>query len=113
MTTPETRPTSTGTRPVGAAVIAALGIVYVVWGSTYLAIKYTVADLPPFLAMGCRFLLAGTLLLLVVLATRGRRALRATPGQLAPAAGCGVLMVGGGHGLGGGGPQQRGPRPGP
>src|SRR4051794_4381721 len=99
MTTPETRPTSTGTRPVGAAVIAALGIVYVVWGSTYLAIKYTVADLPPFLAMGCRFLLAGTLLLLVVLATRGRRALRAPRGQLAPAAVCGLLMLVGGNGL--------------
>ncbi len=82
-----------------AGVVGALAIVYVVWGSTYLAIKYTVADLPPFLAMGCRFLLAGTLLLLVVLATRGRTALRATRGQLATAAACGLLLLVGGNGL--------------
>jgi drug/metabolite transporter (DMT)-like permease len=70
-----------------------------VWGSTYLAIKYTVAGLPPFLAMGCRFLLAGCLLLLVVLATRGRTALRATRAQLGTAVACGLLMLVGGNGL--------------
>ena len=46
-----------------AGVLVALGTVYVVWGSTYLAIKYTVDSLPPFLAMGTRFLLAGALLI--------------------------------------------------
>jgi drug/metabolite transporter (DMT)-like permease len=97
--TRQNRPTTSGAPPGSAAVVGALGIVYVVWGSTYLAIKYTVADLPPFLAMGCRFLLAGGLLLLVVLATRGRKALRATPAQLATAAACGLLLLVGGNGL--------------
>jgi drug/metabolite transporter (DMT)-like permease len=84
---------------VTPAVVGALLVVYLVWGSTYLAIKYTVAGLPPFLAMGCRFLLAGCLLLLVVLATRGRTALRATRAQLGTAVACGLLMLVGGNGL--------------
>jgi len=93
------RPTGSGDRPVTTGVVGALAIVYVVWGSTYLAIKYTGAGLPPFLAVGFRFLLAGTLLLVLVLATRGRRALRATGGQLATAAACGLLLLVGGNGL--------------
>jgi hypothetical protein len=62
-------------------------------GSTDLASTYIVADLPPFLAMGFRLLAAGSVLLLVVLATRGRRALRATPGRPATAAVCGLGLV--------------------
>jgi drug/metabolite transporter (DMT)-like permease len=96
VTTSEAR---AGVRATGPAVVGALLVVYVVWGSTYLAIKYTVADLPPFLAMGCRFLLAGTLLLVIVAATRGRRALRMTRAQLGTAAACGLLMLVGGNGL--------------
>ena len=42
-----------------AGVVVALVTVYLVWGSTYLAIKYIVGSLPPLLAMGVRFLLAG------------------------------------------------------
>lgn len=51
----------------------ALAVVYVVWGSTYLAIAVVVAELPPLLVMSARFLLAGGLLL-VVAARRGDRA---------------------------------------
>jgi drug/metabolite transporter (DMT)-like permease len=40
----------------------ALGTIYVVWGSTFLAIAVVVRDLPPFLAMGLRHLVAGSLL---------------------------------------------------
>lgn len=36
--------------------------VYVIWGSTYLAIRFTVADLPPVFAAGIRFVIAGTAL---------------------------------------------------
>jgi len=43
-------------------VIAAFAIVYVVWGSTYLAIRVGVATLPPALFAGTRFLAAGLLL---------------------------------------------------
>lgn len=49
----------------GKALIAYL-VVCVLWGSTYLAIKVGVTDLPPFLFTGLRFLAAG--LILVVLA---------------------------------------------
>jgi drug/metabolite transporter (DMT)-like permease len=41
---------------------AALFAVYIVWGSTYLAIKVVVATAPPLLAAGTRFLIAGLLL---------------------------------------------------
>ena len=40
-------------------IIAAFAIVYVVWGSTYLAIRVGVATLPPALFAGARFLAAG------------------------------------------------------
>lgn len=43
-------------------VIAAFGAVYVVWGSTYLAIRVGVATLPPALFAGARFFAAGLLL---------------------------------------------------
>ena len=38
-------------------------VLYVVWGSTYLAIAVAVETIPPFLMAGARFLLAGTILL--------------------------------------------------
>src|SRR5436305_4211748 len=41
---------------------AALGIVYIVWGSTYLAIAVADRSLPPFLMLSARFLLAGAVL---------------------------------------------------
>lgn len=40
----------------------ALGCVYVVWGSTYLAIRFAIATIPPFLMAGTRFLSSGLLL---------------------------------------------------
>jgi len=43
-------------------IIAAFAAVYVVWGSTYLAIRIGVATLPPALFAGARFLAAGLLL---------------------------------------------------
>jgi drug/metabolite transporter (DMT)-like permease len=41
----------------------ALATVYLVWGSTYLAIRVGVRDLPPFLFAGLRFSAAGLLML--------------------------------------------------
>jgi drug/metabolite transporter (DMT)-like permease len=41
---------------------AALGAIYIVWGSTYLAIKVVVHTTPPLFAAGVRFLSAGLLL---------------------------------------------------
>jgi drug/metabolite transporter (DMT)-like permease len=45
-----------------AKVWAALAVVYVVWGSTYLGILYAIDTIPVFLSMGIRFVLAGGLL---------------------------------------------------
>ncbi|MCW5961873.1 MAG: EamA family transporter [Pyrinomonadaceae bacterium] len=45
--------------------IAAFTAVYVFWGSTYLAIKYAIETLPPFLMAGGRFLVAGVILLVI------------------------------------------------
>ena len=42
--------------------IAAFAAVYVFWGSTYLAIKYSIETLPPFLMAGSRFAFAGAIL---------------------------------------------------
>ncbi len=45
-----------------AILIAAFAAVYIFWGSTYLAIKYAIETLPPFLMAGSRFLFAGSIL---------------------------------------------------
>ncbi|MGH7590897.1 MAG: EamA family transporter, partial [Gemmatimonadales bacterium] len=42
----------------------AFATVYVVWGSTYLAIRYAIGSIPPFLMAGTRLLTAGGLLYL-------------------------------------------------
>lgn len=76
----------------------ALAIVYLVWGSTYLAIAYAVQTLPPLFAAGARFLVAGGLLGLWI-AARDARALRVTRGQLLAAGIVGVLLLAGGNGL--------------
>ncbi len=44
--------------------VAALGAVYVIWGSTYLAIRFAIETLPGFSMSGLRFLLAGGVLYL-------------------------------------------------
>jgi drug/metabolite transporter (DMT)-like permease len=51
-------------------VVASLAAVYVIWGSTYLAMRIAVESLPPFFMAGTRFLLTGTVLL-VFLRARG------------------------------------------
>jgi len=45
-----------------ARTLLAFAIVYVVWGSTYLFIRYAVQTIPPFLLTGTRFIVAGSLL---------------------------------------------------
>ena len=45
--------------------IAAFAAVYIFWGSTYLAIKYAIETLPPFLMAGMRFTIAGAILFAV------------------------------------------------
>ncbi len=53
-----------GPAPRASAVLAAFAAVYVIWGSTYLAIRFAIETIPPFTMGGMRFLLAGSLLYL-------------------------------------------------
>lgn len=53
-------------------IVAAFATIYLVWGSTFLAIRIGVRQLPPFLFGGLRFLLAGTLLAAVAVMLRER-----------------------------------------
>lgn len=48
--------------PSRFAVLTAFAIVYVIWGSTFLAILFAIQTLPPFLMASARFLVAGSLL---------------------------------------------------
>jgi drug/metabolite transporter (DMT)-like permease len=61
---PEPVPSATTARarPSKALVLASFAAVYVIWGSTYLALRIGVETIPPFLLGGCRFLLAGAAL---------------------------------------------------
>ncbi len=79
-------------------VALALAVVYLVWGSTYFAIAIMVQTLPPLVAAGARFLVAGAALSLWILA-RQPRALRVTRRQAAGAAIAGILLLAGGNGL--------------
>jgi drug/metabolite transporter (DMT)-like permease len=83
---------------VNLKTVGALGIVYVVWGSTYLAIRYAIEGFPPLLSGALRFL-AAALLMLGYLAVRRPAALRASRAQLTTAAVSGVLLLAGGNGL--------------
>lgn len=51
-------------QPSRARVLLAFAAVYVIWGSTYLAIRYAIETIPPFLMMGVRSILAGSILFL-------------------------------------------------
>jgi drug/metabolite transporter (DMT)-like permease len=85
--------------PPGWLVWAALWVVYIVWGSTYLAIRVTVETLPPLLAGGARFILAGLVLYSVLLVRRGRARMRITRAELAGSAVVGTALLLGGNGL--------------
>ncbi len=74
----------------------ALALVYVIWGSTYLAIRYLVEDMPPMLAMSMRFLLAGVTLYAW---TRLRGGARPTRANWRAAAIVGILLLLGGNGI--------------
>lgn len=78
---------------------AALLTVYVVWGSTYLAIRVMVETMPPLLAAGVRFALAGAVFLVVLSLRGGARRVRVTRGQAVAAALAGTLLCFGGNGL--------------
>src|SRR5262245_17837408 len=89
-------PAASRSPPRLPALIAGFATLYLVWGSTYLGIKYAVETLPPLLMAGCRFLLAGVILY-VALRLRGSAA--PTLRQWRLAALTGALLLLGGNGL--------------
>lgn len=75
---------------------AALGAVYLIWGSTYLALHYVVREVPAFLSMSLRFLVAGAILYAIL---RARGAANPAPRQIWNAARVGLFLMVGGMGL--------------
>jgi len=76
-------------------VILAFGLVYLFWGSTYLAIDIAVQTIPPALMCAVRFSIAGVVMLAVCAAT-GRRIFYSVK-QIALAAVVGLLLLMGGN----------------
>jgi drug/metabolite transporter (DMT)-like permease len=82
-------------------IAAALGIVYIVWGSTYLGIAIMVRTLPPLLAAGVRYTVAGLILLALLIGwhrLRGQRLERPTRAQWGSVILIGGLLLLGGNG---------------
>jgi drug/metabolite transporter (DMT)-like permease len=92
---PDTRTPPTVGRLPSPLVLACLAATWFVWGSTYLAIKFALVGLPPFLMMASRFGVAGGLLLAYTLA---RGAPWPTAVQWRNATIVGTLMLGCGMG---------------
>jgi len=80
--------------PAGWKVWGALWIVYIVWGSTYLAIRISVDTIPPLLAAGVRFVGAGLVLYGWLALRRGAAYVRVTAPEVIRAAAVGTALVG-------------------
>ena len=76
-------------------VIAAFAALYLIWGSTYLAILFAIQSIPPFLMAGARFLLAG-LVMFAIARTQGP--LRSTSTEWRTALIVGACLLLGGNG---------------
>jgi drug/metabolite transporter (DMT)-like permease len=81
--------------PSTSKLIGAFAAVYLVWGSTYLAIRFAIETLPPLLMASVRFLIAGSMLYLWA---RSRGAPKPTGSQWRAAAVVGGLLFVGGNG---------------
>jgi drug/metabolite transporter (DMT)-like permease len=77
-------------------IVGCLAATWVLWGSTYLAIKWALVSFPPFFQMGTRFIAAGALL---ALWAGWRGACWPTREQRLSAFVLGALMLGGGYGF--------------
>lgn len=80
----------------GSVLLAYLAVC-VIWGSTYLAIRIGVSEFPPELFAGIRFLIAGSLMLLVTLLSRG--SLPTSWGDVWRQSVVGLFLLLGGNGL--------------
>jgi drug/metabolite transporter (DMT)-like permease len=80
-----------------AAVWAGLATIYLIWGSTYLAVDLGIRTIPPLLMMSARHVIAGAILL-VWASRRGALARRPRPGEWGAAGVVGGFLFLGGHG---------------
>jgi len=94
MPTTPPRP-SVDRRSVGLGLL----VLYLVWGSTYLAISVAVDTIPPFLMAGTRFLLAGGALLAWTVIRAGREFVVPTRREWRDTAIVATLLLGGGMGM--------------
>lgn len=85
--------------PPGWLVWLALGTIYIIWGSTYLAIRVMVETVPPLLGAGFRFLVAGIVFYAFLAVRRGVQSVRFTASELLAAGVAGTLLCFGGNGL--------------
>jgi drug/metabolite transporter (DMT)-like permease len=76
----------------------AMATVYVVWGSTYLAIRVVIETMPPMLSAGVRFLVAAGIVGMILIGRSGLKVLRVELHQAAAAALVGILLLVGGNG---------------
>lgn len=83
--------------PARWLLVLAFGIVYLLWGSVYLAIAFAIDTLPPFLMMAVRLGLAGAVL---YVAMRWRGQPRPTRAEWGRASIAGALLMFGGVGIG-------------
>ena len=81
-----------------AALWSALVVVYIVWGSTYLAIRVAVEDMPPLLSASLRFFTAALLMGTFLVLRSGVSVLKVRVRELRGAAIVGVLLLAGGNG---------------
>jgi drug/metabolite transporter (DMT)-like permease len=81
--------------PTRAKLLLAFAAVYFIWGSTYLAIRFAIETVPPFLVGGSRFLMAGAVMYVWL---RARGAARPTRAQWRSAFIIGPLLMTGGNG---------------
>lgn len=77
----------------------ALATIYIVWGSTYLAIRVMVETIPPLIGAGARFLVAGLVFYAILRVRKGAAAVRFGKPELLAAAAAGTLLLLGGNGL--------------
>ena len=89
-------PVMSASAPSSRAYLIAFSTIYLVWGSTYLAIRVAVETMPPFAMAASRFLLAGSLFMTVL---RLRGAAWPTLRQWRDAAVSGFFLLLGGNGL--------------
>ena len=76
------------------SVTASLAIIYFVWASTYVGTAFVVEEIDPYTGSGFRFILAGLLLFLFIIITKGPKALMVTKKQIRNAMFIGFILIG-------------------